>query len=170
MTVAPSGDAPEEREHVTIRLIGFPLQLSHQLREHFEELVREFAILAVGLSEPDHDPVPRRLLDIIARLTGRYGSITEAVAAGREDAIARGERSLDLHYRLPRSAQVEVAELAQCLADVDDYCRRGALLTLATPPEGIVFRSWYLGEITRQIDGAEPVPWPAYAAGHGIAD
>lgn len=170
MTVTPSEDVSGGADHVTIRLIDFPLPLYHQVREHLEELVREFAILTVGLSEPDHDPVPRRLLDIIARLTGRYGSITESVAAGREEAIARGERSMDLHYRLPRSAQVEVAELAQCLAEVDDYCRRGALLTLATPTEGVVFRSWYLGEITRQIDGAEPVPWPAYAATHGIAD
>jgi hypothetical protein len=41
----------------------------------------------------------------------------------------------------------------------DDYCRQGALLTLATPDDLVAFRRWYLGEFRAQINGARPTPW-----------
>ena len=47
-------------------------------------------------------------------------------------------------------------ELPRTLAEADEFCRRGELLTLATPPEYVAFREWFLGEIVRQLDGQPP--------------
>ena len=52
-------------------------------------------------------------------------------------------------------------ELTGLLEEADDYCRRGELLTLATPPELVAFRNWYLGQVVEQIDGRPPTPWAA---------
>lgn len=48
-------------------------------------------------------------------------------------------------------------ELAQQL---DEYCRRGDLLTLAMPADLVALRDWTTGEILRQCAGEPPTPWP----------
>ena len=58
----------------------------------------------------------------------------------------------------PRSRDCRV-ELRSTLAEADEFCRRGELLTLATPPEYVAFREWFLGEIVRQLEGKPPTPW-----------
>lgn len=54
--------------------------------------------------------------------------------------------------------------LADLLAQADDYCRQGELLTVAPPADAVAFRQWFLGEFASQIDGAPPRPWPQYVA------
>jgi uncharacterized protein YfaT (DUF1175 family) len=49
------------------------------------------------------------------------------------------------------------------LDEADEYCRAGHhLLTLATPEELRVFRSWYLGQVAAQLSGAPAEPWPVH--------
>ena len=44
--------------------------------------------------------------------------------------------------------------------EADDYCRAGEhLLSLATPPEALAFRKWFINEFVAQIGGSAPVPW-----------
>jgi hypothetical protein len=51
------------------------------------------------------------------------------------------------------------------LDEVDEFCRQGKhLLTLATPPELVAYRRWYLGEFIAQLAGRPATPWPDYAA------
>ena len=50
------------------------------------------------------------------------------------------------------------------LDEADEYCRRGDhLLTLATPPEELRFRRWFISEFVDQVNGAPPTPWPDVA-------
>ena len=36
--------------------------------------------------------------------------------------------------------------------EADDYCRQGEhLLTLASPPDCIAYREWYLGQVVGQL-------------------
>jgi hypothetical protein len=44
------------------------------------------------------------------------------------------------------------------LAEASEFCRRGELLTLATPPEYVAFREWFLDEIARQLGRNPPTP------------
>ena len=42
-------------------------------------------------------------------------------------------------------------------------CRQGEhLLTLATPPDCVAYRHWYLAQVADQLEGAQPVSWPEF--------
>jgi hypothetical protein len=76
------------------------------------------------------------------------------------DEIARGATTVDLEIDVPAGAGAAAAEMLSILAEADEFCRRGELLTLAASPEYVEFREWFLGEIVRQLAGRPPTPWP----------
>ena len=143
---------------VEVKLLGLDLEDHRRSSEHHEELLREFMLIAQ--SGDDHAGVPARLMALIDELRERYsqyGRVNEEVEAARR----RGEQSVDLVYALPASMAGDVRRFLQLLEEADEYCRRGDLLTLATPPAEAAFRRWYLEEVARQIEGEAPRPWPA---------
>jgi hypothetical protein len=149
-----------------VRLIGFPLGLYARSTEHHEELMREFQLLAIDppTSTPGHE-VPRRLLDLIAELNSDYAGFSAGPEAARDAAAARGDESVDLSYQVPEAVAAACERLDALLEEADEFCRAGdRLLTLATPPDAVALRRWYLGEFSAQLAGREPTPWPAYAA------
>jgi len=152
----PAGDS----ELVEVRLRNFPLQLFAQAREHHDELMREFSLLA--MSPPENRPghaVPARLLDLIDQLGRRYGASGERSDAIREAAIERGEIAMDLTYRLPRSAGAAINTLHDLMEAADEFCQSEQLLTLASTPAERDFRVWFLDQFTCQLAGGDPVPW-----------
>jgi hypothetical protein len=158
---------------VEVRVLRMPLPVSARSTQHFEELMREFALITLD-SERDREstdssrPVPERLLDVVAELTDEFAVFTAAVTAQREEAAARGDAEIDLTYHMPPSTVDAVRQLSALLEEVDDFCRSGQhLITLATPPESLAFRRWYLNEFIAQMERNEPpVPWPDYVAKH----
>ncbi len=146
-----------------VRLVGFPLEVYRRAKEHTDELLREFSLIALG--EQDHpDPtVPVRLLELINRLTRDFSGITDTTDEQRDNALEAGHASIDLTYRVPPAAAQASRELGPMLDEADEFCRRGnALLTLAAPREAKLFRDWYLQEFIAQLSGAEPMPWEDY--------
>lgn len=142
-----------------IRLVGFPLRVWLAAQEHHEELMREFALLA--MASATGSDVPLRLLALVEELTQRFAGSAQAVEAARDAAVERGEEFADLVYRAPREAREASIALDRMLEEADDFCRAGErLLTLATPHPALAFRRWYLAELVRQIDGLPPRPWP----------
>lgn len=154
----------DEQTH-EVRILHFPLRVYAKTSEHMEELMREFALLAMRPpDEPGHE-VPKRLLDLVATLTEQYAGLTDAPDRLRDEALERGDEYVDLTFHVPTSVAAASRQLDEILDEVDEYCRRGEhLLTLATPPESLAFRKWYLSEFIGQIDGAAPTPWPDYVA------
>ncbi len=158
---------------LTVRVLRMPLAVSARSTQHFEELMREFALITLD-TERDREstdstrPVPERLLDVVAELTHEFAAFTTAVTAQREEAAARGDSEVDLTYHMPPSTSDAVRQLETLLEEVDEFCRSGQhLITLATPPESLAFRQWYLNEFIAQIERDEaPVPWPDYVAEH----
>jgi hypothetical protein len=158
---------------LTVRVLRMPMAVSARSTQHFEELMREFALITLD-TERDREstdstrPVPERLLDVVAELTHEFAAFTSAVTAQREEAAARGDAEIDLTYHMPPSTIDAVRQLEALLEEVDDYCRSGQhLITLATPPESLAFRQWYLNEFIAQMErGEPPVPWPDYVAEH----
>ena len=141
-----------------VRLVGFPLRIWQLATEHHEELRREFALLMLSAT---HSDVPRRLIDLIEDLTVRFAGATESSDAVRDEALARGDESVDLTFRVPTAGRDASIALGRMLDEADDFCRAGdQLLTLATPDPALAFRRWYLSEFVRQIDGLPPRPWP----------
>ena len=158
---------------ITVRVLRMPMAVSARSTQHFEELMREFALITLD-TERDREstdstrPVPERLLDVVAELTNEFAAFTTAVTAQREEAAARGDSEIDLTYHMPPSTPEAVRQLDALLEEVDDFCRSGQhLITLATPPESLAFRRWYLHEFIAQMERDEPpVPWPDYVAEH----
>lgn len=139
-----------------VQLLGFPLRTYARAREHHDELLREFSLIALS----DTDGVPARLLALSDELMSRFGAepdeLREKIALG----LARGDEVMDLVLRTPVDAGASVAAFDALLDEADAYCvEGGALLTLATPPELVVFRRWYLRQMVDQLKGKPPVRW-----------
>jgi len=143
---------------VEVRLLNFPLQLFDEARQHHDELMREFSLLALQSAE-NRPEVPARLLELIDQLGRRYGASGERSDTVREQAIARGEAAMDLTYHLPPSAATAILTLHELMEAADEFCRTEQLLTVASTPAERDFREWYLDQFTSQLDGGEPVPW-----------
>jgi hypothetical protein len=143
---------------VPVRILGLPLDVYRRSSEHNDELLREFALIR----EDNSDQVPARLLALIDELRSRFAGFTQGQTVAMQEALARGEREIDLLYEVPPEASEGVVRLAALLDEADDFCRAGELLTLATLPEGLTFRTWFLEEFLRQIDGKPPRPWPVF--------
>jgi hypothetical protein len=146
---------------ITVRILGLPLGVLERASEHNDELLREFALIR----EENSQHVPSRLLALIEELNTRFGSFTEGPANSIQDALRRGDRQMDLEYQVPADAAEGAARLATLLDEADEFCRSGDLLTLATLPESLHFRRWFLEEFSRQIAGGAPRSWATFMEG-----
>ncbi|MDQ6648498.1 MAG: hypothetical protein M3Z02_00010 [Actinomycetota bacterium] len=147
---------------VTVRLLRFPLRHYARTREHYDELMREFSLIA---SDPPTDRpdrhVPARLLELVDVLGQQYAATSAAPDAARDEALERGDASIDLTYEIPKQGSAAATILLRLLEEADQFCQQGqSLLTLAAPADAVVFRRWWLGEFVRQVDGMAPEPWP----------
>ena len=146
-------------ELVEVRLLRLPLQVWQRTQEHVDGLLREFALIAQD--EEAKLATPGRLLALVQHLTAGFGGFSETQRIAMEEALARGDTEIDLTYQLPPAAAGAAQQLGDMLDEADEYCRRGDhLLTLASPPEELRFRRWFISEFVDQIRGAPPTPWP----------
>ena len=142
----------------TVRIVGLPLSEQVAASQHFDELIREFAYLHAD--DGDGTGVPARLIKLRDDLVGQFESFTQRSNVLRDEAIQRGDATVDLTFEIPRAAADAANDLGALLDEADEYCRSGDhLLTLAPPERALRFRRWYLGEFTRQTDGQPATPW-----------
>jgi hypothetical protein len=146
-----------------VHVLELPVPLAARAQEHFEELMREFALITAGLegeAHPEH--VPTRLLRLVEALTQRFAGVTSEAEGRLAEAIASGQQVIEDHVLLLPKEAAEASEALGALIDeADEYCRQGEhLLTLASPADCVAYRQWYLGEVIGQLSGRDPVPWP----------
>lgn len=141
-----------------VRLLRYPLRLGLRTTEHYEDVFREFALLA-GSRPHDPDAVPARLLALVDALGRRYARQQDHEEE-REQALRRGETCRDMVIRIQGSAVEAARALDAMLDETDVFCRDGALLTLAPPEDVVAFRRWYLRECVEQAAGRPATPWP----------
>ncbi len=146
---------------VTVELRRLPVELRARASEHMQELQREFVLIAEGLQHTEGPSVlPRRLLDLVEILQRRYGGFTVEQEDALDEALRDGVPTLDLTFAVPPDAAEAAAALGALLDEADEYCREGRhLLTLATPPDLVAFRHWYLTQFVDQIAGRSPTAW-----------
>jgi hypothetical protein len=150
----------DDLEPVTVVLSNFPLQLFDQARQHHDDLMREFALIALNppKDRPGH-AAPARLLELVELLGKRYGAAAERTDAVRDAAIERGETAMDLTYTVPRSAGPVIRQLRALMREANEFCEREQLLTLATTPLQRRFGDWFYEQFLDQIDGRPARPW-----------
>jgi anti-anti-sigma factor len=158
----------DEGRPVQVRLEKVPIDVWQRASAHHEAIQREFDILRAEL--PDTSP-PNRLHALIAEYESRFGPGTEATRTDLLTAAERGDKEVDVVFSVPFEAAEAARQLLRTLDEVDDFCRAGErLLTLATPPEAVAFRRWFLGEFSRQIEhGLEPRRWEPIGRDDGQA-
>lgn len=147
---------------VVVELRGLPVALYGISSEHHDGLRREFALINRGAD--DDTSVPTRLRRLIDELNASFGAFTTEPTGALREALRRGDETIDLAYRVPREAGQAAQELDDLLDEADAFCRAGRhLLTLATPPEPLALRRWFLGEFVAQVGGAPPTSWAQFA-------
>ncbi len=145
-------------ELVTVCLLRFPVELHRRAAEHSEALRRELSFVEHAQAE---DAAPARLTALVAELAERYGGLTQAQHERVLQALAAGEETIDLEYELPPDVVDAAAHVGQLLDELDGLCTDGDLLTMATPPDLLAYRRWFLREFEEQVrDGRAPTPWP----------
>jgi hypothetical protein len=137
-----------------------PIALFLRAREHHDELIREFTLMAIVAPEYTPGPaLPPRLRELVDILGRRFGASTSRADMERDAAIERGDATVDLTYHVPASFAADIRMLSQLMDDADDFCRMEKLLTLPREPNMVTFGHWYNDEFLRQIDGLPPTPW-----------
>ena len=142
-----------------VRLHNVPLPLLAASREHYDEVMREFAMLALD-EDPHTDHAPARLLELVDILGRRYGAASSRPDAEIDDALARGATSIDLVYHVPDHVADAAEQLESLMRETDEFCRQRQMLALARPELFVRFSEWYLEEFRRQIAGEAPHAWP----------
>ena len=150
---------------VEVHLLELPVDLWARSQEHTDELVREFMLIAEQLRQEGSEAhVPVRLVNLMDQVTATYSAFSSEPEARLFAAAAAGEARLDdLTYHVPAGAADAAQHLGEMMDEADRYCQSGDhLLTLATSPDLVRFRRWYLSEFARQIAGEAPTPWSCY--------
>lgn len=144
---------------VVVHLRATPVRIWKRCADHFDELMREMALLA--LSPSATQDLPARLVELVDVLGRRYAGASDRPERERDEALAAGLDRIDVVNEVPRGAGEAAAQLGAILVEAEEFCRTGRdLLTLAQPPVQAAFNAWYLQEFVRQEAGLEPTPWP----------
>jgi hypothetical protein len=143
---------------VCVQFLDAPVPLMIRATEHQQELLREFTLIHLSDATTKQD-VPSRLLEVVERHRREFSSFPFRGGERIALAIERGDARADMEIEMPMAARAAAQELLATLTEADEFCRRGELLTLATPPDLVAFREWFLGQIVRQLDGSPPSPW-----------
>jgi anti-sigma regulatory factor (Ser/Thr protein kinase) len=166
--VARAVDRPQDATDGSIEgrvvYLRYPVVLSMRLQEHYEALTRECQLLWAAAQRTDNHAVhrtevPLRLARIAEDLSVRYAVNRSEPDRQRLDAFARGAETTTLAYEIIPELKEQILVLREVLAEMDEYSRRNALLTLSTPPDLVALTGWLLEEYLRQADGHPPRPW-----------
>jgi anti-anti-sigma factor len=140
-----------------VQILQLPVAVHVRAAAHMDDLQREFELIRRSDNEAD---VPRRLQALIEELEERFGGVGEQPNEQLRAAAEQGDETVDLTYLVPAEIGDACDRLLELLDEADEFCRAGRhLLTLATPPESLAYRRWFLGEFIRQAQGEAPQPW-----------
>jgi hypothetical protein len=141
-----------------IRMVGVPVELFLATRQHHEELIREFAVLALAHQDEERSQSPE-LRRLVSEFGLHYGASGSRADAGVDAASQDGRATIDLTYQVPISVLEAANRLESLMQSADAYCREGRMLTMPRTPQMARFAEWWLGELRRQVAGYAPTPW-----------
>lgn len=149
--------AAADEAKVLVLLLDYPLAIAQETSQHYEGVMREFALL-VATGRAGEGSIPQRVLTLVSALGERRARNNE-IESRRSAALARGETRADFELSVPPSVLDISRQLDACLDEADMLSRGGQVLTLFPTDQVVAFRHWYLAELVRQVGGGEPVPW-----------
>jgi anti-anti-sigma factor len=154
-----------EGDSYRVELVGLPLDVHRRANQHAEALRRELALVAHARTPGE---APMRLYELGVELGPIYVGLNSGADQRLQDAAASTAESIDLEYLVPERAAGDLQRLSDLCDELDRYCVDRELLTVVTPPEGVAYRRWWMGEIIEQVrDRRAPRPWSEVAAALG---
>jgi anti-sigma B factor antagonist len=144
-----------------IRILSVPVELHGLAAAHSAALQREFELIARDDPGAVAEHGVLGLRSLMEGYRNRFGVIGDQPDAAVASARERGDTEVDLCFDAPQEVGEACRELLDILAAADDYCRSGDLITMATPPDVLAYRQWFLSEFILQLEGREPLPWVA---------
>lgn len=151
-------DDPPDDTLVDVVFIDLPVEEFRRSQQHHDALLREFALIDADEEAPRNE-IPARVTALVHELGTRFGRFSVEPEERLRRAVAEGAARIDITFRVPPTARAASLDLRALLDEADEWCRRGALMTLATPDDIVAFRNRYLEEFVRQIDGGAPRPF-----------
>ncbi len=149
---------PERRggsaDHSVV-LSDAPLELFTVWKEHVSAAVRENMLMSFSL-----DPVKdSTIATALGGANDAVGGLLRAKPSSEYDErLARDRVDVRLEAAVGLASQFD--DLRKVMERTGLLARDGIMLVPPAPPEVIQFRNWVCDEVTRQCDGAAPVPWP----------
>ncbi len=134
-----------------VTLADLPVQTFLDLQRHIDDMLREFALIALDQEGGGGDAVPALLLAIIGDWRSRFRGPRALVLDQLHEAADRGEERVAITVTMPVAAAAAFEEATATFEAADEFCRSGDLLTLATNPEVAAFRRWLCDEVVAQL-------------------
>jgi hypothetical protein len=150
---------PAAEELLTVRLLGFPLQVHDRAQRQSQEMRREFQ-LVLGQEQLHPGSVPARLLHLSAMLSERYAGFTEQQELEIEEAIAAGGRSSTSWSSACRPTwPTPWSSCGRSWTRPTSSAAPARCWCSATPADLVHYRNWYLDQFSQQAAGQPPQPW-----------
>ena len=150
----PTSDGPL----VEVRLLGMPVQLTLDSREHHDGLLRELRLLAMEDDAGELD-VPARLVELVDTMSTQRAAARSRRDEELEAALARGEATIDLVEHVPPEVVETVTTLSGLLEECDRFCEQGQLMTLPRPRLVREVTRWFLTQFRDQVQGRPATRW-----------
>ncbi len=159
-------EGPEviEGERMAVHLLGVPALLFGELRRYHFEVRRELRLLA--MTAPEDYPLATQITDIFVQADRERRS--SAGISRLDQAIARGEPSIDLDYLVPVSTPATMTRIRDLLNDVYQVFSGDHLLALQPPTVLVELQNWYFTEFERQGRGEGPMRWNGPTSMHPV--
>lgn len=140
-----------------IHLIGVPIEKWARWHSHHDTIRRELEVL---LTSRRVDLPVERMTTYVDVLGRRVGDFYAPVMEDLRGALHRQQASVNVRTQVHPGTATEARNLDSLLDEINDFCRdEESLITVATPLDLVSFRSWFLGEFVRQVQGAPPGSW-----------
>lgn len=151
-------DAPSSHRRYEIRMLAVPVELFVATRQQHDELMREFAVLALA-HEDEEISQPQELRRLVRELGIHHAGLGFGTDERVDAASHAGKPTIDVTYTVTVSVLAATERLEALLQSADEFCLQGRMLTMPRTPQMRRFAGWWWEELRRQVDGNEPTPW-----------
>ncbi|MBW3646736.1 MAG: ATP-binding protein [Actinobacteria bacterium] len=164
-----TGDVPSTTLGTTTAcLLGLPPTLWLAARQHHDALLRELVLYLAEHPGLEVDvPATDRARSVVSNAVlaaiehaQRAGTARRVLPEGHPSPLADVPEPLDLQLEISADLGPAFGAMQDTLDAAEGLAGQGRLLARPALPEIIAVRDWACEQITAQLDGVPPSPWP----------
>lgn len=160
--------APAPEDAIEVVLLGLPPTLWLASRQHHDALIRELQLYLAEhqLAEVDVPATDRARATVSTAVVAAVeraqtsGTARSPLPEGHPSPLPAVPAPLALDLKIPRDLGAAFAAMQDTLDAAERLAQDGLLLVRPGLPEIIAVRDWACEQITAQLAGVPPSPWP----------